>query len=116
MQELILNSIKKKDIEEEIRVLYVALTRARQKLILTATVGDRLEADSFLDKPWNNPSEENFISMMRNGLRKELCDIHISSNMSNSKRSRKRRALEYFEKRDRGEIIPPEELLDEVEE
>ena len=115
MQELILNSIKKKDIEEEIRVLYVALTRARQKLILTATVGDRLEADSFLDKPWNNPSEENFISMMRNGLRKELCDIHISSNMSNSKRSRKRRALEYFEKRDRGEIIPPEELLDEVE-
>ena len=115
MQELILNSIKKKDIEEEIRVLYVALTRARQKLILTATVGDRLEADSFLDKPWNNPSEENFISMMRNGLRKDLCDIHISSNMSNSKRSRKRRALEYFEKRDRGEIIPSQELLDEVE-
>jgi len=42
----ILAKTKEKQIDEEMRVLYVALTRAKEKLIVTATVGQRVTQKS----------------------------------------------------------------------
>ncbi len=115
MQELIINSINKKNIEEEIRVLYVALTRARQKLILTSTVKDNKKIDSILEMPWNNLEKNTFQSMIMNGLNKGLCDIYISDAADNFNKLRNRKAGEYYNIRDKGGISIPSDIANEVE-
>ncbi|MGN0465967.1 MAG: helicase-exonuclease AddAB subunit AddA [Lachnospiraceae bacterium] len=53
-------------LQEELRVLYVALTRAKEKLILTATVKGLM---SFIKKPFGSPSHRkkglSYLTMMR---------------------------------------------------
>ena len=115
MQELIINSINKKDREEEIRVLYVALTRARQKLILTSTVKDKKSVDSLLEMPWNEVDKNTFQSMITNGLNKGLCNVFISDAGNISSKKLNRKASKYYDKRDKGEINIPKEIANEVE-
>lgn len=115
MQELIINSINKKDREEEIRVLYVALTRARQKLILTSTVKDKKSVDSLLEMPWNEVDKNTFQSMITNGLNKDLCNVFISDAGNISSKKLNRKASKYYDKRDKGEINIPKEIANEVE-
>ncbi|MCQ2524794.1 MAG: helicase-exonuclease AddAB subunit AddA [Lachnospiraceae bacterium] len=56
----ILDKIEKESISEEIRVLYVAMTRAREKLIMTASVKD---IDKFLEK-LSIPTTDSFLGLV----------------------------------------------------
>ena len=60
--QVIVSRQKQEEMEEHIRVLYVALTRAREKLYLTGTVDD---AEVFLEKHRAGPSgDTNYLAML----------------------------------------------------
>lgn len=99
MQRYIIEQINLKEFEEQKRVLYVALTRARQKLILTSTIKDEEAVDELLNEPIEN-TRKKYIKMLAHALDGECCNIIRAYPEQKTRKSDYLSVKKYFEDRE----------------
>lgn len=89
MQHMIDNKASQDAYEEELRVLYVALTRARQKLYMTATMANQDELDKL------SPGTNRYIDMIADLISTEFNTLNIYQ-AEGVEKSRQVNMLEHF--------------------
>lgn len=112
LQLYIKEQIKLKQAEERKRVLYVALTRARQKLILTSAIKDEKAVDGLLNSPAGD-TYSSYIKMLAHALDGECCNI-ICGYPKEAEKSNYLSAKDFFDERDAKNSMELENSSDEI--